>query len=65
MPVASVLLHSQLFKKLAYPPGLSMSTEWLNHASAIEDCRGSPAFADVFLALILHLRPCLQLFARL
>jgi hypothetical protein len=56
------MLHSQLFVKLAYPPGLSMSTEALNGAFTIKDCRGSVAFGHVFLALILHLPACLQLF---
>jgi len=41
---ASLTLSLQQFIKLAYPPGLSMSTQALNGAFTIEDCRGSPAF---------------------
>jgi hypothetical protein len=59
---ASLTLSLQQFIKLAYPPGLSMSTEALNGAFTIGDCRGSVAFEHVFLALILHLPACLQLF---
>jgi hypothetical protein len=58
----SLMLSLQQFIKLAYPPGLAMSTQALNGAFTIGDCRGSVAFKQVFLALILHLPACLQLF---